>query len=244
MLYPGISLEGMLHGFREQYLQKKGWLLSVERRAPVDEAGGPIPWLTYPAIAFLAKAVRPEFRVFEFGCGSSTVWWGRRVSEVHSIDHDPYWLERYKVQCGANVDIRLISEGSACDDDKTRRLERYFSELPDPPTETNRDRLLSAGILSAPFRAYAADILRFPPGYFDVIVIDGMARSLTTWLAVHHAQPKKFIVFDNSDREAYAPAYAILKAAGYRRIDFWGSGPINPYEWCTSVFLRDISALP
>ena len=70
-LYPGVSLEGMLHSYQEQYLAKNGWIRSVETRSSVDADGNAVPWLTYPANAFLARAVRPDFKVFEFGGGMS-----------------------------------------------------------------------------------------------------------------------------------------------------------------------------
>jgi len=244
MLYPGVSLEGMLQGYRDQYLQKRGWVCSVEKRSSVDERGEAIPWLTYPACTFLAQIVRPEFKVFEFGSGSSTIWWGARVAEVHSVDHDAAWVGRTRPQCSANVNLRLIPADTPCAETGADLLTRYFTEVSEPPSALDRETLFRRGLLSEPFRAYAADILRFSSGYFDVIVIDGMARALTTWLTVQHARPKQFIVFDNSDREEYAPAYAMLKDAGYHRIDFWGTGPINPYEWCTTIFLRDLRVLP
>lgn len=244
MFYPGLSLDEMLQGYREQYLKKKGWIRSVETRSAVDVNGDAVPWLTYPAIEFLTSTVRPEWRVFEFGSGSSTIWWGRRVAQVLSVDHDPAWLDRIGPSCGANVDMHLITPEAGPEEPVAGLIDRYFKEVTEPQPPPDEGYRFRAGLLSAPFRAYAAQILRFPPESFDVVVIDGMARSLCTWLAVEHARPKRFVIFDNSDRDVYAPAYDLLKKAGYHRIDFWGTGPINPYEWCTSVFLRSVEVLP
>lgn len=51
-------------------------------------------------------------------------------------------------------------------------------------------------------------------------------------------EPGAFILFDNSECQEYTPAFDLLRQAGFHRTDFWGTGPVNPYEWCTSVFFR------
>ena len=61
--------------------------------------------------------------------------------------------------------------------------------------------------------------------------------------AARQVAPGGLVVFDNADRPEYAAGYEALQRAGFVRLDFWGLGPINPYEWCTSVFVRDIEAL-
>ena len=51
------------------------------------------------------------------------------------------------------------------------------------------------------------------------------------------------IVFDNSDRAAYNLAFHILADKGFKRIDFYGSGPVGTYQWCTSFFARELDWL-
>ena len=68
------------------YLKPHGWNRSLDA-GPVDANGGPLPWITYPAQTMLEQIVRDTFRVFEFGCGNSSLWWAARAKEVVSIDH-------------------------------------------------------------------------------------------------------------------------------------------------------------
>ncbi len=42
----------------------------------------------------LAQLVRSDIRVFEYGCGHSSLWWAARAKEVVSIDHDEAWVDR------------------------------------------------------------------------------------------------------------------------------------------------------
>jgi precorrin-6B methylase 2 len=87
------------------YLLETGWIPSLTEGESVDEDGEPIPWLTYPAIAFLAARVRREMHVFEFGSGNSTVWWSRRVNSVTAVEHDPAWVERVRPRLPANAHV-------------------------------------------------------------------------------------------------------------------------------------------
>lgn len=76
----------------------------------MDADGAPIPWITYPAIRFLAGRVRPDYKVFEFGAGLSTLWWAERVSEVVSVEHDPRWHQIVSNRAPSNVRL-LLADG-------------------------------------------------------------------------------------------------------------------------------------
>lgn len=75
-------------------LRNDGWFRSVREVSSVDAEGKPIPWITYPAIEFLRRRVKPEMNVFEYGCGNSTLWWAGLVREVVAIEHDRAWFEK------------------------------------------------------------------------------------------------------------------------------------------------------
>jgi hypothetical protein len=52
-----------------------------------------LPWLPYEAIHFLERHLTKKSLVFEWGCGCSTFWIGRRVKNLISIEHDPRWFD-------------------------------------------------------------------------------------------------------------------------------------------------------
>lgn len=89
-------------------LKEDGWIRSLEEGVPVDAAGRPLPWINYPAIDFLARHVRPEMAVFEYGSGHSTLWWAERVREVVSCEHDREWIERIRPRVPAHVTLRHV----------------------------------------------------------------------------------------------------------------------------------------
>jgi hypothetical protein len=94
-------------GLRRGYLTRTGWVKSNWVRDTVDASGDPLPWLTYPAIEFLAGRVQRSMKVFEYGSGQSTRWWARHVESVHSVEDDTAWFERISGALPGNVDLRL-----------------------------------------------------------------------------------------------------------------------------------------
>lgn len=71
---------------------------------------------------------------------------------------------------------------------------------------------------------------------FDVVVIDGLYRAKAALVALEVVSEAGMIILDNA--EWHEQASAALREAGWTQINFSGLGPINPYAWTTSIFLR------
>lgn len=85
---------------------------------------------------------------------------------------------------------------------------------------------------------YPATILRFQHS-FDIVVIDGIERVACAKPAVQALTTNGIIIWDNSERLEYTQGYEYLSSQGFRRLAFYGFGPINNYNWETSIFYRD-----
>lgn len=84
---------------------------------------------------------------------------------------------------------------------------------------------------------YTNTILEFKDT-LDVVIIDGRHRVDCAENAVIALNHEGVVVWDNSDRAEYQAGYDYLIEKGFKRIDFWGLGPLNSYQWCTSLFYR------
>jgi SAM-dependent methyltransferase len=228
--------------YAAEYLAAKGWQRSAMSRQAIDDQG-PVPWYTYPAQMMLGRVVQPHYRVFEYGCGNSSLWWTQRAAEVVSVDHDEQWAAAVRARAPSNLKVTARPIGTVQTKDDEALLDEFFALGLDLPTLPSRDDMIYHGGLTREFSAYALELTRYPRGYFDVVVIDGMARVLTAWLAAQYVKPSGFIVFDNADRKLYNDGYALLAQAGFRRIDFYGTGPVNCSEWCTSLFAKEFEWL-
>lgn len=90
------------------YLTDRGWIESRRRKESVDQNGQPIPWITYPALDFLERRIRPDMTVFEFGGGNSTLWWAKRTRHVTTVEHDASWASRLIELIPSNVNLTHV----------------------------------------------------------------------------------------------------------------------------------------
>jgi hypothetical protein len=97
------------------YLREVGWFESFRQGRSVDREGGPLPWITYGAMHFLARRVRREQAVFEYGSGASTLWWAGRVRRLVTCEHDPAWADALAARLPGNVELvrRPLEAGGA-----------------------------------------------------------------------------------------------------------------------------------
>jgi len=232
-------INALLYQFGQTYLEKRGWFESLDG-IPRNK-DGLVPWITYPAFRQLQRVIKPSSKVFEYGCGGSSHWWASHAAEVTSVEHDAAWAARAVASAPANLKIITRVMDEACSDERQASVAEFFADPPALPVSPNVEHNIMHGLLCKEFTAYATEICAFEKASFDVIVVDGMARTLTAWLAAQYIKPDGIIVFDNSDRWQYNSAYRLLNAAGLRRIDYYGPGPVNRLEWCTSLFVRDIN---
>ncbi|RME96774.1 MAG: hypothetical protein D6773_16705, partial [Alphaproteobacteria bacterium] len=134
------------------YLRRVGWWRSYRLRAPVDAEGKPIPWISYPAIEFLASRVQPDWHVFEYGSGNSTLWWAARVERVVSCEHEAAWYRFVESRRPDNVELLLRD---AEDGSYERTLADYSRQF---------DVVVIDGIRRAQCAALAARALK-PAGF-------------------------------------------------------------------------------
>lgn len=128
-----LTIEKYLQSFVDNpgYLQKSGWLRSMQVKETVAADGSPIPWITYPAIDFLADRITTEMKVFEYGSGNSTFWWSSRVNEVVSCEHDKEWYAYFQGRMPTNVSylLRRAKGGSTAYVDEITKYNDMFDIL-------------------------------------------------------------------------------------------------------------------
>lgn len=71
-----------------------------------DEDGIVNPWFGRTVIDFLKGRLKKDMRVFEWGCGNSTLFWSHYVKEVVSVEHNFAWYEKMKRVVSKNVKLQ------------------------------------------------------------------------------------------------------------------------------------------
>jgi precorrin-6B methylase 2 len=200
---PVAAATGLLGALESRTRESRAalWLRSLFAIYDIDDMTSlDLPWWTFAAIdeadRFLGS--RPSSRVLEYGSGASTIWLARRAGSVISIEHDAAWYSVVSKRLApfANAKVKLIEADAEI-------VPGYLSE--------------KKGWLGRSFNRYASAI-DAESGEFDLIVIDGRARTACLEHAVKKLAPDGMILFDNSGRSRYRAAIAAsgLKARTYR----------------------------
>jgi hypothetical protein len=194
-------------------LRDQGYFRSVTGGEFRDEKNAYVPWFTYPAIEALKNWDLSDKRVFEYGSGYSTLFWASRAKEVISVEENPQWHQKVAGLAPANAKIILA-----------------------PIDEAKNEYHPSAETL-AEFARYAEAIDQ-AGGRFQIIVIDGYARSRVRYqcaqAALPHLDDNGLVILDNSD---WLPGTALfLRQSGLIEVDLSGPVPGNENHQTTSFF--------
>lgn len=239
--YTANSNYGKLFRINTKYLEPLGYLLPY----PANRDGDALPWFTYPAIIFLENVIQKHWKVFEYGSGYSTVFWNRKCEKTVSVEHDEYWFNQLR-NLNPAFEIHLAQEKVPINMSKTASdfISAFEAMNFKLPICSDQNWNIEHGLLNIEFSNYAAYLLEFPKGFFDVIVVDGMARSLCLFLASEWIAENGIIILDNSDRWQYNSLQEyLIKEKNFVRIDFSGLGPINSWGWTTSIFFKNLDFL-
>jgi hypothetical protein len=209
-----------------------------------DSNGNELPWFTYSSIIFLESIIQKQWSVFEYGSGYSTAFWNRKCQKTVSVEHDENWFDILR-QRNREFEIHLVKEGADYQNKKVADLIASFEAknfyLPLSPNKVpNNERRL----LNTEFANYAAKLMDFQKGYFDVIVVDGVARCLCLFLAVEYISESGIIILDNSDRWQYNDLQKyLIHEKGFHRLDFHGLSPKVTIGTTTSIFFKNTDFL-
>lgn len=91
---------------------KYGQYNTIKLWSCVDANMNPIPWYTYPAIEYLNNIDFSQKIIFEYGCGNSSLYWGKRAKLVVSVEHDRDWYEKIIAKMEKNQVLLLKDKSS------------------------------------------------------------------------------------------------------------------------------------
>ncbi len=200
------------------------WFKSQKQNFMLDQG---IPWFTYDAINFLKAHVNPGSRVFEFGSGSSTLFWLKHNAECVAVEHDPQWYAVLKARLkpSEKIDLRLVPP----DSDAVAKGEHDFAN----PHEYWSDWSQFSG---RTFRTYVQQIDDFADGYFDVVVVDGQARPACILHSYKKVKPGGMLIVDNADVPHYL-SRASSYLENFEKYVFYGIGPIYGIMFQTNIYV-------
>ncbi|HUB66273.1 MAG TPA: hypothetical protein VL981_02155 [Candidatus Methylacidiphilales bacterium] len=129
------------------------------------------------AVHFLDSFIRKEDVGIEFGSGRSTVWFGKRVKRLISIEHDGNWASKVK---------ETIRESGLTN------VEHHHIPLDHPEDEPHRQ-------IYDPLPNYVGVINRYADLFFDFVIVDGHYRQACIAAAVPKLKLSGILILDNSN---------------------------------------------
>lgn len=180
-----------------------------------------LPWIVFGATDDLAVHARPEWRVLEFGCGFSTLWWVGRVSHVTSIERRATWadlVERRILELGLGERLRLL---------RMPGLDREVEE-------GWLDSFSAAEV--AALRQHYLSLADPQPATFDAVVVDDAWREEVCLAACEWVKPGGILILDNST--GYNHVADKLHARGFSSRVHTGSAPYAFSESATTLFFK------
>lgn len=235
--YNNQSDQALLDLAVSDYLKTCGFLESIAFRRP-QKHGLPIPWFTFPALEYIEGLPLDGLRLVEIGSGFSTLYWQRRNLSGISLESDREWTARidkalHAVKTHPTISVHHISEFA-------RHLQPDFDQQTFAGVDAH-SLFLGESDKEVAQRGYAKPLftsLRDLLGDADVVVIDGVLRNMCMSMAARICGPRTLIIVDNSDRHEYAAGSEELRRLGWKQASFTGLGPLNPYQWSTSIWTQ------
>ncbi|MFX1419692.1 MAG: hypothetical protein ACFE9N_12295 [Promethearchaeota archaeon] len=190
-----------------------------------------IPWIPIHAKLWLDKVLKPDMNLYEFGSGTSTLYFASKVKKIISIEHDKNWYNKIKDKLNQNqlnnCEYILIEPEDITEKNSKQIDPKYTSDLKNYETFQ--------------FRKYVESIDKYPDNYFDLIFIDGRVRIACILNSIRKIKLGGYLVLDNSDEKKYIHSHQILNS--YSRLDFFDIALVNPYLktskisfWKTSIW--------
>ena len=129
--------------------------------------------------------------VFEWGSGESTIFWLENNKVITSIEHDSSYFNWFQAQVAnsPNLDYRLI--------------EAELDTAGSVHDSSSPENFHSEDMVGYQFKSYIESINAYPDSSFDVVVVDGRARSSAIVNATPKIRPGGMLILDNSNRKYY-----------------------------------------
>ena len=141
------------------------------------------PWYSRGAIEHLAEnIIKDYFEVFEYGCGSSTIWLAQRSKNIISVEHDEQWT-------------RLVE--SKIPEKLTNKIQ--IVHIPNQETGKYQSS-------EGPFYDNYVNYIHKTNKKFDLVCVDGRARPYCIESSIQYVKNEGFLLIDNAERKHYQSA--------------------------------------
>lgn len=113
-------LNNQYPSIKDQFEANKiSWVKSSREGISQDRYGNYLPWMTYSFIEYICPKLRNDQTVFEYGAGSSTLFFANKVKNVITIESNEIWYKIIKKKLDQDniTNVKLIYLNNAINDE-------------------------------------------------------------------------------------------------------------------------------
>jgi hypothetical protein len=174
-----------------------------------------VPWVPYKTLPRFYNATSNGKKVFEWGCGASTIFFNAHGCKTISVEHSKVYADIIRGITGSTV--MCVEPECKISGKVSPNLCLYNS---------------GNGYI---YKEYCNAINKFDK--FDIIMIDGRARPTCIMNSVKHISDNGVVILDNSNRAKYKEACnAFFK--GWWNETMTGNGPASSIAWSLTAFSK------
>ncbi len=199
------------------------------------------PQITDGALEWLDSFLTPDSLVFEWGSGGSTVYIAKRAKKIISIEHNSLWWQKVNAtiqeQEIINAKCVLVEPEPLFEPEAPPRKAWANPKLCCSPYGIPRAIRKELGAVVFDYSKYVKAICRYSDKCFDLVFVDGRARTSCILYAYDKVRPGGFLMLDDAQRERYKKGKRLL--VHWKSEDFYGTGKYITYKsWSTIIWRR------
>jgi hypothetical protein len=185
------------------------------------------PWVPFETENWLRHYLKPYMQVFEYGSGGSTIFFAERVEKVFTIEHDKKWymlVSKALAQRGITNCSYLLHEP-----------EPIAGNLSTVDESQSSSFIYDDYYVGTTVHEYVRAIDVHPDHTFDLVLVDGRARTECIQHAIPKIKPGAYLMLDNSNNADVAQI--VRKLQSYPHIVFRGIAPgWPPARWSNTAW--------
>ncbi len=174
-----------------------GWTKTFKTGLCQDNEGEYLPWMPYSLIEYLDKNLKKDESIFEYGFGTSSFYFAKKVTKVISVESNPKWheimLELSKESKIDNIDTILMTDALT-----NEKYENLVAEFTDQDPDFHG---------------------------FDWIIVDSLKRSKCIKNSIRALKDGGKIILDDSQRSSYQKIREFMIEEGFECLEFEDIAP-------------------
>ncbi len=227
---------------RDQFKANKiSWKNSSLFGLSIDYNHQPIPWFSYSAIDYLKNKLQKNFKIFEYGCGSSSLFFSQYCQKVTSLETNQIWFQVLCEKITKDYDFikkSPLTTSSITSSNQQTKFEETPLNLPKEKFIKNVNELkiilMDNGLENPNYQNY----VNLFKEKFDIILIDSLKRYQCAINAINALNHGGIIILDDSQRSNYQKIFDFFKNNNFQKIDFLGIAPGQLSIKNTTIFFQ------